>query len=128
MSPDRHLGSAQIDRLQLDLLITEMTLILGPLGSCKSTLLLALARKLEKELKEFDSTYGPAWLCIVETSFGFYVTHSIGGFLYFSIDKFYILLFRTTFEPLDQRLSLHFYVIVVVHVHVVFYFKMTECT
>ncbi|XP_065851109.1 uncharacterized protein [Euphorbia lathyris] len=38
-------------------------------------------------IKEFDSTYGPAWLCIVETSFGFYVTHSIGGFLYFSIDK-----------------------------------------
>ncbi|KAF3636027.1 Dynein light chain, cytoplasmic [Capsicum annuum] len=36
---------------------------------------------------EFDSTYGPAWHCIVGTSFGSYVTHSIGGFLYFSIDK-----------------------------------------
>ncbi|XP_020547480.1 dynein light chain, cytoplasmic-like isoform X3 [Sesamum indicum] len=37
--------------------------------------------------KEFDSTYGPAWHCIVGTSFGSYVTHSLGGFLYFSIDK-----------------------------------------
>ncbi|WCJ33591.1 Dynein light chain type 1 family protein [Euphorbia peplus] len=58
---------------------------------------LALALK-----KDFDSTYGPAWHCIVGTSFGSYVTHSIGGFLYFSIDKVYILLFRTAVEPLDQ--------------------------
>ncbi|KAK8567524.1 hypothetical protein V6N12_006107 [Hibiscus sabdariffa] len=34
---------------------------------------LALALK-----KEFDSTYGPAWHCIVGTSFGSYVTHSLG--------------------------------------------------
>ncbi|KAL6187032.1 hypothetical protein ACLB2K_043148 [Fragaria x ananassa] len=43
---------------------------------------LALALK-----KDFDSSYGPAWHCIVGTSFGSYVTHSTGGFLYFSIDK-----------------------------------------
>ncbi|WOK91928.1 hypothetical protein Cni_G00619 [Canna indica] len=58
---------------------------------------LALALK-----KEFDSTYGPAWHCIVGTSFGSYVTHSLGGFLYFSIDKVYILLFRTAVEPVDS--------------------------
>ncbi|KAJ4823527.1 hypothetical protein Tsubulata_034049 [Turnera subulata] len=58
---------------------------------------LALALK-----KEFDSAYGPAWHCIVGTSFGSYVTHSIGGFLYFSIDKVYILLFKTAVEPLDN--------------------------
>ncbi|XP_065014985.1 uncharacterized protein LOC135642619 isoform X2 [Musa acuminata AAA Group] len=52
--------------------------------------------------KEFDSTYGPAWHCIVGTSFGSYVTHSLGGFLYFSIDKVYILLFRTAVEPIDR--------------------------
>ncbi|KAI3453155.1 hypothetical protein Pfo_009818 [Paulownia fortunei] len=52
--------------------------------------------------KDFDSTYGPAWHCIVGTSFGSYVTHSLGGFLYFSIDKVYVLLFRTAVEPLDQ--------------------------
>ncbi|XP_050231871.1 dynein light chain 1, cytoplasmic [Mercurialis annua] len=52
--------------------------------------------------KEFDSAYGPAWHCIVGTSFGSYVTHSVGGFLYFSIDKVYILLFKTAVEPLDH--------------------------
>ncbi|PIN13496.1 Dynein light chain type 1 [Handroanthus impetiginosus] len=52
--------------------------------------------------KDFDSTYGPAWHCIVGTSFGSYVTHSLGGFLYFSIDKVYVLLFKTAVEPLDQ--------------------------
>uniref|UniRef100_A0A0A9FC61 Dynein light chain n=1 Tax=Arundo donax TaxID=35708 RepID=A0A0A9FC61_ARUDO len=50
--------------------------------------------------KEFDTAYGPAWHCIVGTSFGSYVTHSLGGFLYFSVDKVYILLFRTAVEPL----------------------------
>ncbi|GAB4828739.1 hypothetical protein Ancab_018407 [Ancistrocladus abbreviatus] len=58
---------------------------------------LALALK-----KEFDSSYGPAWHCIVGTSFGSYVTHSLGGFLYFSIDKVYVLLFRTAVEPLEN--------------------------
>ncbi|XXG40905.1 hypothetical protein AAC387_Pa01g1502 [Persea americana] len=58
---------------------------------------LALALK-----KEFDSLYGPAWHCIVGTSFGSYVTHSLGGFLYFSIDNVYILLFKTAVEPLDH--------------------------
>ncbi|CAA7395697.1 unnamed protein product [Spirodela intermedia] len=52
--------------------------------------------------KEFDSTYGPAWHCIVGTSFGSYVTHSLGGFLYFSVDKVHILLFRTAVEPLEK--------------------------
>ncbi|KAG6399047.1 hypothetical protein SASPL_140521 [Salvia splendens] len=52
--------------------------------------------------KEFDSTYGPAWHCIVGTSFGSYVTHSLGGFLYFSIDKVYVLLFKTAVDPLEQ--------------------------
>uniref|UniRef100_A0A0D9YU41 Dynein light chain n=1 Tax=Oryza glumipatula TaxID=40148 RepID=A0A0D9YU41_9ORYZ len=58
---------------------------------------LALALK-----KEFDATYGPAWHCIVGTGFGSYVTHSVGGFLYFSVDKVYVLLFRTAVEPLGH--------------------------
>lgn len=52
--------------------------------------------------KEFDTSYGPAWHCIVGTSFGSFVTHSLGGFLYFSMDKVSILLFKTAVEPLDQ--------------------------
>lgn len=51
--------------------------------------------------KEFDKAYGPAWHCIVGTNFGSFVTHSVGGFLYFSIDKVSILLFKTTVEPMD---------------------------
>lgn len=54
-------------------------------------------------LQDFDSAYGPAWHCIVGTSFGSYVTHSIGGFIYFQIDKVYVLLFKTAVEPLDHQ-------------------------
>ncbi|KAJ7546734.1 hypothetical protein O6H91_08G052100 [Diphasiastrum complanatum] len=52
--------------------------------------------------KEFDQAYGPAWHCIVGSSFGSYVTHSSGGFLYFSIGKLSILLFKTTVELIEQ--------------------------
>ncbi|XP_059443545.1 uncharacterized protein LOC132175585 [Corylus avellana] len=49
--------------------------------------------------KEFDGVYGPAWHCIVGTSFGSFVTHSVGGFMYFSVDqKLYILMFKTTVQ------------------------------
>ncbi|MCO5547804.1 hypothetical protein L7F22_001256 [Adiantum nelumboides] len=52
--------------------------------------------------KEFDKIYGPAWHCIVGTSFGSYVTHSLGGFVYFSLDKVSVLLFKTTVEPIEN--------------------------
>lgn len=49
--------------------------------------------------QEFDGVYGPAWHCIVGKSFGSFVTHSVGGFLYFSMaQKLYILLFKTTVQ------------------------------
>uniref|UniRef100_A0A0A0LKY0 Dynein light chain n=1 Tax=Cucumis sativus TaxID=3659 RepID=A0A0A0LKY0_CUCSA len=48
--------------------------------------------------KEFDKVYGPAWHCIVGSSFGSFVTHSTGCFLYFSMEKLYILLFRTKIQ------------------------------
>ncbi|KAG8362938.1 hypothetical protein BUALT_BualtUnG0021700 [Buddleja alternifolia] len=49
--------------------------------------------------KEFDGVYGPAWHCIVGSSFGSFVTHSVGGFMYFSMDhKLYVLLFKTTVQ------------------------------
>lgn len=52
--------------------------------------------------REFDGVYGPAWHCIVGTSFGSFVTHSVGGFLYFSMDqKLYILLFKTSVQRAD---------------------------
>ncbi|KAJ0537679.1 putative dynein ATPase [Helianthus annuus] len=52
-------------------------------------------------LQKFDCLYGPAWHCIVGTSFGSYVTHSSGCFLYFSIDKVHVLLFKTTVDPIN---------------------------
>lgn len=45
--------------------------------------------------KEFDKVYGPAWHCIVGSNFGSFVTHATGCFLYFSMEKLYILLFKT---------------------------------
>ncbi|CAH2072312.1 unnamed protein product [Thlaspi arvense] len=53
--------------------------------------------------KEFDKGYGPAWHCIVGSSFGSFVTHSTGCFLYFSMDKLYILLFRTKVRPASPQ-------------------------
>ncbi|KAL1821575.1 hypothetical protein ACET3Z_016444 [Daucus carota] len=53
-----------------------------------------LARSLKKE---FDSLYGRLWHCIVGRSFGSFVTHSPGGFIYFSVDSHNLsfLLFKT---------------------------------
>ncbi|KAL6505830.1 hypothetical protein OROHE_023209 [Orobanche hederae] len=76
---------------------TDIFYSIAPSSSKIDTTRLALSLK-----KDFDLTYGPAWHCIVGTSFGSYVTHSLGGFLYFSIDKVYVLLFKTTVEPLDR--------------------------
>ncbi|XP_021909564.1 uncharacterized protein LOC110823480 isoform X2 [Carica papaya] len=55
-----------------------------------------LAMRLKKE---FDASYGPAWQCIVGKSFGSFVTHSSGGFVYFSVDKLSFLLFKTEVRP-----------------------------
>ncbi|KAG9447834.1 hypothetical protein H6P81_013962 [Aristolochia fimbriata] len=49
--------------------------------------------------KEFDAAYGPAWHCVVGKSFGSFVTHSRGGFLYFSIGNLSFLLFKTAVRP-----------------------------
>ncbi|KAL3638397.1 hypothetical protein CASFOL_017768 [Castilleja foliolosa] len=61
-----------------------------------------LARSLKKE---FDAVYGPAWHCVAGKSFGSFVTHSPGGFLYFSVDSFYFLLFKTQVHVIAQPIS-----------------------
>ncbi|KAI4333681.1 hypothetical protein L6164_018458 [Bauhinia variegata] len=58
-----------------------------------------IARDLKKE---FDSVYGPAWHCVVGTSFGSFVTHTPGGFVYFSIDSFSVLLFKTEVQLVTE--------------------------
>ncbi|OMP04698.1 Dynein light chain, type 1/2 [Corchorus olitorius] len=42
----------------------------------------------------------PAWQCVIGTSFGSLICDSLGagGFVYFSIDSFFILLFKTEVE------------------------------
>ncbi|XP_054812972.1 uncharacterized protein LOC129313688 [Prosopis cineraria] len=58
-----------------------------------------LARALKKE---FDSVYGPAWHCVIGRSFGSFVTHTAGGFVYFSIDSLSVLLFKTEVHLVKQ--------------------------
>ncbi|KVI11641.1 uncharacterized protein LOC112507882 [Cynara cardunculus var. scolymus] len=50
--------------------------------------------------KEFDKIYGPAWHCIVGLNFGSFVTHATGCFLYFSMEKLYVLVFKTKVKQL----------------------------
>ncbi|KAJ9708497.1 hypothetical protein PVL29_000504 [Vitis rotundifolia] len=102
-------ATEQHDRLNVRVRASDMPLALQSRAfKCARDNLDAMPGKLDSKRlalalkKEFDSLYGPAWHCIVGTSFGSYVTHSLGGFLYFSIDKVYILLFKTAVEPLDH--------------------------
>jgi len=54
------------------------------------------SRQLAHDVKkEFDKVYGPTWHCIVGTNYGSFVTHSRGCFLYFSMDKIIVMLFKT---------------------------------
>ncbi|KAK1306666.1 hypothetical protein QJS10_CPA10g00391 [Acorus calamus] len=45
--------------------------------------------------KEFDNEFGPVWHCIVGASFGSFVTHSTGCFVYFSIENLFVMVFKT---------------------------------
>ncbi|PIN08921.1 Dynein light chain type 1 [Handroanthus impetiginosus] len=61
-----------------------------------------LARSLKKE---FDSVYVPAWHCVAGKSFGSFVTHSPGGFVYFSVDSLSFLLFKTEVHVISQSIQ-----------------------
>ena len=45
--------------------------------------------------KEFDKRHTPTWHCIVGHSFGSYVTHESGRFLFYYIGPYAVLLFRS---------------------------------
>ncbi|KAK0600065.1 hypothetical protein LWI29_011248 [Acer saccharum] len=49
--------------------------------------------------KEFDTTHGPGWQCIVGTDFGSFVTHCYGCFIHFHVGSLAILLFRGSAAP-----------------------------
>ncbi|KAK6785463.1 hypothetical protein RDI58_018918 [Solanum bulbocastanum] len=73
------------------------TLLLQPTNHRPNPSLLARSLK-----KEFDSMYGPAWHCVVGKSFGSFVTHSPGGFVYFSLESFSFLLFKTEVQLITE--------------------------
>nr|GEY58270.1 dynein light chain, cytoplasmic-like [Tanacetum cinerariifolium] len=58
-----------------------------------------MARSIKKE---FDQLYGPAWHCVAGKSFGSFVTHSPGGFVYFSVDAYSFLLFKTEVQVITE--------------------------
>ncbi|KAK9077492.1 hypothetical protein SSX86_005829 [Deinandra increscens subsp. villosa] len=59
-----------------------------------------LARSIKKE---FDRCHGLAWHCVAGKSFGSFVTHSPGGFVYFSVDSYYLLLFKTEVHLISEN-------------------------
>eukprot|EP00271_Cylindrocystis_brebissonii_P009336 TRINITY_DN24095_c0_g1_i1.p2 TRINITY_DN24095_c0_g1~~TRINITY_DN24095_c0_g1_i1.p2 ORF type:complete len:104 (-),score=26.18 TRINITY_DN24095_c0_g1_i1:512-823(-) len=57
---------------------------------------------LEKDMaayvkKEFDARHGTTWHCVVGRSFGSFVTHELKSLLYFYIDNYAFLLFKSGF-------------------------------
>ncbi|ODV77119.1 putative dynein light chain 1, cytoplasmic [Suhomyces tanzawaensis NRRL Y-17324] len=60
----------------------------------------ATTYKVEKDIatflkKELDQLYGPTWHVIVGKSFGSYVTHEQGYFIYFYIGELAFLIFKS---------------------------------
>lgn len=97
---NRNVESA-MELLQVKVLVTDMPGFMQLHASqCARKTYDSLEKFSAKHLafnlkKEFDKVYGPAWHCIVGSSFGSFVTHATGCFLYFSMEKLCILLFRT---------------------------------
>lgn len=60
----------------------------------------SLSYKVEKDIaaylkKELDQLYGPTWHVIVGRSFGSYVTHEQGYFIYFYLGDLAFLAFKS---------------------------------
>lgn len=60
----------------------------------------SLSYKIEKDIatylkKELDQQYGATWHVIVGKSFGSYVTHEQGFFIYFYIGELAFLIFKS---------------------------------
>ncbi|CUM66413.1 uncharacterized protein PRCAT00004077001 [Priceomyces carsonii] len=59
-----------------------------------------MAYKIEKDIatyikKEMDALYGATWHVIVGKSFGSYVTHEQGSFIYFYVGPLAFLIFKS---------------------------------
>ncbi len=52
-------------------------------------------RDVAMQIKQhFDKEFGGVWHCVVGRSFGSFVGHASGGFCYFVLDMFAVLLFK----------------------------------
>ncbi|KAI9191839.1 hypothetical protein LWI28_014281 [Acer negundo] len=106
-SVETNLGSV-IGFLQVKVLVSDMPPFMQAHAfRCARTTYDSLEKFSSKHIaynmkKEFDKVYGPAWHCIVGSSFGSFVTHSTGCFLYFQMEKLYILLFKTKVLKLNN--------------------------
>ncbi|KAK3210885.1 hypothetical protein Dsin_015591 [Dipteronia sinensis] len=104
---ETNLGSV-IGFLQVKVLVSDMPAFMQAHAfRCGRTTYDSLEKFSSKHIaynmkKEFDKVYGPAWHCIVGSSFGSFVTHSTGCFLYFQLEKLYILLFKTKVLKLNN--------------------------
>ncbi|XP_021852673.1 uncharacterized protein [Spinacia oleracea] len=98
-----------IELLQVKVLVTDMPAFMQIQAfQCARNTFDTLEKFSSKHIafnlkKEFDKVYGPAWHCIVGSSFGSFVTHATGCFLYFSMEKLCILLFRTKVQRALQK-------------------------
>lgn len=55
-----------------------------------------IQKNVAKHIKlAFDNKYEPVWHCVVGNDFGSYTTHQSDKFIYFSIEKQSIILFKT---------------------------------
>lgn len=51
---------------------------------------------IAKHIKQsFDLKYGSAWHCIVGDNFGSFLTHEDSTYIFFTIDNYWVLLFRS---------------------------------
>jgi dynein light chain LC8-type len=51
---------------------------------------------IAKHVKQsFDLKYGPTWHCIVGENFGSFLTHEDASYILFTIDNYWVLLFRS---------------------------------
>lgn len=44
--------------------------------------------------KEFDSSHGGGWQCVVGSNFGCFFTHSEGTYIYFALEALNFLIFK----------------------------------
>jgi len=85
-------GTAVIKNSDMEIHMEKDVINLSSIAFQKFSVEKDIAAYIKKQL---DKKYGSSWHCIVGKSFGSYVTHQTSHFIYFYLDKFAILLFKS---------------------------------